>query len=300
MKNICTRSLMATVVATALGAGSAAAQEQTKTVQVGSNCVVTVTTSVLTNGGAVSAGGAGGTLDPQLIIRALGGADGGTTVSGGTVDPQVIMKVISSITGGNSGVNPQVLIQSLGGAARGAGMGVVTGSAQLSTNPVTWLGLAADEVSAEVRAQLPLPEGAGLLVRNVTAGGPAALAGVWANDILVKLDDQLLVNPAQLHALIHGKNDGDNITLSLLRKGKDLQVTAKLVKKALPPDEPSPPQVINLGTLGQPGGGPTVFHQTFTAGDGTNLAATINVQAIIKAVSNAMQHAQQELNGPAK
>jgi membrane-associated protease RseP (regulator of RpoE activity) len=297
MKNIFTRGLVAAVVATAIGAGSAAAQVQTKTVQMGSNCVVTVTTSVLTNSGAVSVSGACGTLDPQLIIRALGGADGGTTVSGGTVDLQVIMKIISSITGGNAGGNPQMLIQSLAGAARGAGIGVVTGSAQMSTNPVTWLGLAADEVSADVRAQLPLPEGAGLLVRNVTAGGPAAQAGVWANDILVKLDDQLLVNAAQLHALIRGKKDGDKITLSLLRKGKVMQVLTTLVKKLLPEDDGVRSQVINLGAskLDLSSG----FGMMNLAGD-TQSVGRINIRAILEAVSNAMQQAQRELNRPAK
>ena len=295
MKDIFTHGLVAAVVATAIGAGSAAAQVQTKTVQMGSNCAVTVTTSVLTNSGAIAVSGACGTLDPQLIMRALGGADGGTTVSGGTVDPQVIMKIISSITGGKAGGNPQMLSQALAGAARGAGIGVVTGSAQMSTNPVTWLGLAADEVSADVRAQLPLPEGAGLLVRKVTAGSPAAQAGVWANDILVKLDDQLLVNAAQLYALIRGKKDGDKITLSLLRQGKDLQVVTTLVKKMLPQDDSVRSQVINLGASRLD------LSPTFGLrdnADDTHGVGRINIRAILEAVSNAMQQAQQEMNGP--
>jgi len=295
MKNMIKIALV--IVATLVAAGNAAAQVHTKTVQMGSNCTVTVTTSVLTNSGAVSVSGTCGTLDPQLIIRALGGQDGGTTVSGGTVDPQIIMKVISSITGGNLGGNPQMLNHSLAGAARGAGMGVTTGSAQVSTNPVTWLGLAADEVSADVRALLPLPEGAGLLVSTVTRDGPAMQAGVWANDILVKLDDQLLINAAQLRALVLGKKEGDKITLSLLRKGKEMQVTAKLTKRVPPPDETVRSQVINLGTT-RLELSPTFSLQN-QPGD-TNAVGRINIRAILEAVSNAMQQAQQELNGPAK
>jgi len=295
MKNMFKGGCLAVAVATTIGAGNAAAQVHTKTVQMGSNCVVTVTTSVLTNSGAISVSGACGTLDPQVIIKAIGGADGGTTVSGGALDPQVIMKVISSISGGNSGGNPQMLIQSLAGAARGAGVGVVTGAAQVSTNPVTWLGLAADEVSAEVRAQLPLPEGAGLLVSTVTRDGPAAQAGVWANDILVKLDDQLLVNAAQLRALILGKKAGDKITLSLLRKGQEMKVTAKLTMRVPPPDEAVRSQVINLGTT-RLNLSPTFSLQS-QPGD-TNAAGRINIRAILEAVSNALQRAQQEMNGP--
>lgn len=297
MKNLFNHRFLIAALATIIGAGQATAQVHTKTVQMGSNVVVTVTTSVQTNSGGVAVSGACNTLDPQVIIRALGGADGGTIVSGGTVDPQVIMKVISGITGKNLGGNPQMLNQSLAEAARGAGMGVTTGWAQASTNPVTWLGLSADEVSMEVRAQLPLPEGAGLLVTTVTPDGPAAQAGVRANDILVKLDDQLLINPAQLRALILGKKDGDKITLSLLRKGKELQVTAKLTKRVPPPDETIRSRVINLGTthldlsrsfgvLGHPGD--------------TNTVSPINIRVILEAVSNALQQAQQELNAPTR
>lgn len=289
--------LLAVVVATAIGAGSVAAQVRTQTVQVNSNCIVTVTTSVLTNGGATAVGGTCTTLDPQVIIKTLGGNGGGMGGSGGMPDPQAIVQLISGAVGGNPGgaaPDPQALLKAL------AGSGMVTASALMDTNPVTWLGLAADELSAEVRAQLPLPEGAGLLVRHTTAGGPAAQAGVLQNDVLVRLDDQLLINAAQLRALIRGKKDGDKIMLSLLRKGKDLQVSAKLVTKVPPPDEAERPQTITLGPIGQLGGGPIVFHKNFTVSNSTNLAATINIQAIIEAVSNAMQQTQREWHGPAK
>ncbi len=278
-----------------IAAGNAAAQVHTKTVQMGSNVVVTVTTSVQTNSGGISVSGACGTLDPQIIIRALGGADGGMTVSGGSLDPQAVMKIISSITGGNSAGNPQAVLQSLAGAAHGAGIGITTDMAQVSTNPVTWLGLTVAEVSADVRALLPLPEGAGLLATTVTRDGPAMQAGVWANDILVKLDDQLLINAAQLHTLILGKKAGDKVTLSLLRKGKELQVTAQLTKRVPPPENKIRSQIINLGTSRldlSPSFG-TLDHP----GD-TNAVGRINIRAILEAVSNAMQQAQQELNGP--
>ncbi len=297
MKNIFKRSLIVAAAATLIGAGNAAAQAHTKTVQVGSNCSVTVTTSVLTNSGAIVVSGACGTLDPQVILKALGGQDGGVTVSGGALDPQIIMKILGSITGGAAGgaaPDPQMLIQSLTGTARGAGVGIDTDLAQASTHPVTWLGLVADEVSEAVRAQLPLPEGAGLLVSTVTRDGPAAQAGVWANDILVKLDDQLLVNAAQLRTLVHGKKAGDKITLSLLRKGKELQVTATLVKKVVAEGQGIRSQVINLGTS-RLDLSPTFGMRDHT-GD-TNAVGRINLRAILEAVSNAMQQAQQELNG---
>lgn len=275
--------LMAVAVATAIGSGGAVAQVQSKTVQVGSNCTLTVTTSVLTNGGAVITGGTCVPLDPQILLKALvGNGCGNVATPGGNVDPKAILQIVSS----------------------------VTASALMDTNPVTWLGLAADEVSEDVRAQLPLPASAGLIVRHVTQDGPAAQAGVLKNDVLVRLDDQLLINSAQLRALIRGKKDGEKTTLSLLRKGKDLQVSAKLAKKAQPDDEAGLSQAINLGSFhpelnhapGQMGGhgGPVVFHKTFTLGGATNSTSNLEIRAILKAVSSAMQQAQQELNTPAK
>ena len=257
MKNM--HGFLAVVIAAVIGAGHAAAQTQTKTVQMGSNCSVTVTTSVLTNGGAMAIGGSCSSIDPQVIIKALGG-------------------------------------------------GMATASAVAEAQPATWLGLAADDLSEDVRAQLPLPDGAGLVVRHITAGGPAAQAGVQANDILVRLDDQLLVNAAQLRALLRGKKEGDKITLTFLRKGKEQKVTAKLVKKTLPPDEAGVAQVINLGNfdldlnklVNQAGvqGGPVVINKAFTTGGGTNLGAIVNVQAILSVVSNALQQATRELSAP--
>jgi len=73
----------------------------------------------------------------------------------------------------------------------------------------TWLGVATDEVSPELHAQLPLAEGAGLLIRSVTDGSPAAQADLRINDILVKFDDQLVVNSEQLGARPRSNRRGE-------------------------------------------------------------------------------------------
>ncbi len=288
------------LLAALLGAGRAAAQTQTKTVQMGSNCTVTVTTSVLTNGGGVSVSALGSTLDPQVIIRALGGQAGGVTMGGSALDQQAVMKIIGAITGGNAGgaaPDPQTYLKALTGAARAAGCGVITGATQLSTNPVTWLGLTTAELAAEVRAQLPLPEGAGLLVRQVTAESPAAQAGLQSHDVLLKLDDQLLVNSDQLRALIRGRKGGDTITLTYLHQGKEQKARARLVKRTLMAGDDSLAHVINLNS-GHLELGPAFG--LMGAGGGTNAANRLNLRAILEAVSNAMQQAQQELNAPAR
>jgi len=100
----------------------------------------------------------------------------------------------------------------------------------------TWLGVAADELSEELRAQLPITEGAGLLVRSVVPESPAAVAGLVKNDVLVKLDDQILINVAQLSALVSSRKEGDLVHITYFRRGSESVVEAKLMKH----EEPSP------------------------------------------------------------
>ena len=116
-------------------------------------------------------------------------------------------------------------------------------------------GVGADLTPADdaVRAQLKLPEGQGLVVTSVADGGPAAKAGLKANDILLTLDGKPLAKPedllsglAAIHsagkavvdAVIAGgmkpKNAGgpvveklDRVPLVLIRDGKALTITVK-------------------------------------------------------------------------
>jgi len=96
----------------------------------------------------------------------------------------------------------------------------------------TWLGVATDEPADEVRAQLPVAIGTGLLVREVVADSPAAKAGLEKNDVLTRLDDQILTNPGQLRALVGLKKDGDTVHLAYLRKGHEASVEVKLATHA--------------------------------------------------------------------
>jgi membrane-associated protease RseP (regulator of RpoE activity) len=124
------------------------------------------------------------------------------------------------------------------------------GSARLTeTGPRTWLGVGADEVGDDVRAQVTLAEGAGLIVRHVEPDSPAAKAGIQENDILTKLGDQLLVNSDQLKQLIQMHKEGEAVTLTGLRKGKAINFKASLVKKEVSDQEPQF-GVINLDGSG--------------------------------------------------
>jgi hypothetical protein len=95
--------------------------------------------------------------------------------------------------------------------------------------PGTFLGVETGPVSATLTAQLGLQDGAGLVVNHVVPDSPAA-AALKQHDILLKLDDQLLIEQRQLQVLVRGHKDGDEVTLTFLRGGKPSTAKVKLAK----------------------------------------------------------------------
>jgi serine protease Do len=100
--------------------------------------------------------------------------------------------------------------------------------------PVTFLGVETSDVPTVVADQLGLPKGFGLVVDYVVPDGPAAAAGVQQNDILKMLNDQILTEPDQLSKLIRSFPEGTTVTLTVLRKGAETKLTARLGKHEVP------------------------------------------------------------------
>jgi len=103
---------------------------------------------------------------------------------------------------------------------------VITGDDK--AEKVTYIGIAPGPIGDEVRAQLPLKDGEGIKVNHVVEDSPAAKAGVQEHDILTKLDDQILVEPEQLRSLVKMKKPGEEVKVTLLRKGEQKEVKVVL------------------------------------------------------------------------
>ena len=98
---------------------------------------------------------------------------------------------------------------------------------------VTFLGVASVPAGETLGAQLNLPPATGLVVSMVAQGSPAA--GVLkVNDVLVKFDDQLLIEQRQLAVLVRNHQEGDEVTLTYLRGGKESTAKVKLAKHEIP------------------------------------------------------------------
>src|SRR3982751_1187565 len=100
--------------------------------------------------------------------------------------------------------------------------------------PVTFLGVDTSPVPQVLCDQMNLAKGFGLVVDYVVPDSPAAAAGVQQNDILRMLNDQILLEPNQLRKLLQSFPDGTTVTLTILRKGQEQKLTAKLTKKEVP------------------------------------------------------------------
>ncbi len=91
--------------------------------------------------------------------------------------------------------------------------------------PRAWLGLRVAKPDKSITVHVPsLPPGIGFVVISTDEGGPARAAGIREYDLLWKLGDQMLVNEAQLAALLRLSKPGDEVVLSGFRGGKPLEV----------------------------------------------------------------------------
>ncbi|MDB5299507.1 MAG: htrA [Phycisphaerales bacterium] len=93
-----------------------------------------------------------------------------------------------------------------------------------------YLGLGVESPTATIRAQLRLPDGAGLVVNFVDPEGPSK-GLVQQHDVLQKLDEQILVNGEQLIALVRMHKRDETITLTVIREAKPVTVPIKLAEK---------------------------------------------------------------------
>src|SRR5262249_40440800 len=97
--------------------------------------------------------------------------------------------------------------------------------------PVMFLGVVAVPPSPALIEQLGLQPGFGLTVESVTPNSTPDQAGIKRYDLLLQFGDQKLASPSQLSALVRATNEGSDVVLTILRKGQQQKVTAKLTKR---------------------------------------------------------------------
>ena len=165
----------------------------------------------------------------------------------GITDYQFFIQTDAAINPGNSGgalvdmtgklVGVNTAIFSRSGGSQGIGFAipanmvrVVVASAKSGGSAVKrpWLGARLQAVSPEIAETLGLKRPAGALVTNVTAGSPAAKAGLKISDLIVSIDGQSIDDPNAFDYRFATRPLGGTAQIEASRAGKPLKLTIAL------------------------------------------------------------------------
>ena len=94
-----------------------------------------------------------------------------------------------------------------------------------------WLGVHMAELSLEQAKILGLPPAKGAVVRLVVPDQPAARGGILKQDIILSVNDTQVHSPRDVLRMIGGLEAGKVVNLTILRKGKTLQLSVPLGTK---------------------------------------------------------------------
>jgi hypothetical protein len=96
---------------------------------------------------------------------------------------------------------------------------------------VAFFGVGTSDPPPVLVEQLKLTPRQGMVVDFVEPQSPAEQSGVKQYDVLLKFDDQKLINPEQLRALVRLKKPGDDVKVSLIRQGQPMELVIELGEK---------------------------------------------------------------------
>ena len=88
-------------------------------------------------------------------------------------------------------------------------------------------------LTAELAHSLDLPEiTRGVLVQEVTSKSPADKANLQTDDVITALDGQTVEDVQGLRQLIQQHQAGEEVTLTILRNGDEMQVKVTLADRS--------------------------------------------------------------------
>ncbi len=99
-----------------------------------------------------------------------------------------------------------------------------------------FIGISYTQLTPEIAVAHNLNSQQGVLVEQVSAGSPAAKAGLQANDIITAIDNTKIDDTHSLRSILFQYKPGDNVTLTVQRGGQTLSVQITLTSR---PDQTS-------------------------------------------------------------
>ena len=104
----------------------------------------------------------------------------------------------------------------------------------LTTELASYIGVATSAATPTLREQLGLSRGTGVVVELIEPKSPAEAAGLQTHDVIVRMDDQLVVNVQQLSVLVRLQKPGTPLSLHVLRHGEPLEIKVLPAQRDLP------------------------------------------------------------------
>ncbi|MBL6933649.1 MAG: PDZ domain-containing protein, partial [Rhodospirillales bacterium] len=98
-----------------------------------------------------------------------------------------------------------------------------------------WLGALGQAVNQDIASTLGMSRPSGVMIKRVHPKGPAALAGLKAGDVILRVNDNVVDDPKALEYRIATLIIGEKAELEVLRRGKKQSFILDLTP---PPEEP--------------------------------------------------------------
>jgi len=189
-------------------------------------------------------------------------------------DPMIYIQTDAPINPGNSGgplvdtdahvmgVNTFILSQS--GGSEGLGFAIPSNIirnvyTQLRDNGHVHrseIGVSAQTITPTLAAGLHLQQDWGVVLADVTPGGPAAKAGIQVGDVVLSLNGKPLENARQMEVNLYRYAVGEKVKLDVLREGEKMTYTVGVEERHDDPQrfadmvDPAKNTVRRLGILG--------------------------------------------------
>jgi S1-C subfamily serine protease len=108
-----------------------------------------------------------------------------------------------------------------------------------NTEEPGYLGVFPEDITDSMRKLLKLDDGEGVLISGLSEEGPAAKAGLKANDIVLAVDGETVGTAEELREQVTAHHAGESVKLSVLRKKEKVDIKVKLASRAdIEPQDP--------------------------------------------------------------
>jgi len=189
----------------------------------------------------------------HTVTAGIVSAKGRTHV--GIVDFEDFIQTDAAINPGNSGgalvnlrgelVGINTAIATRSGFYQGVGFAIPVSMARkvmddlLNQGKVVrgWLGVVIQSLDEDLASGLKLGSKRGVLVNDVSPGGPADRAGIRRGDVILEFEGTEVKDADHLQSLVAGRDPGSPATLRIHRDGKDRKVSAGLGERPSNPQQ---------------------------------------------------------------